>query len=200
MHLLPQDLSFDHGGTKLASCPRRHLTSLRPWSHGPPWPSPCSWWHFFFPLNWVLSCSRFCSSQPSVRETFSRGGREDQLPRWHPAPSRCQGVLGPGGGTRSDCWRNIPDIRSQVQNRRSHKNLQLVKRLRSCSTNCAFALFAERWFSQKIAVICHRSLLEHSHINRYCKAGVSKLRPAGQRRPAKPFHPAREAILLMMKK
>ena len=31
-------------------------------------------------------------------------------------------------------------------------------------------------------------------------AGVFKLRPAGQMRPAKPFHPAREAILSMMKK
>jgi len=30
-------------------------------------------------------------------------------------------------------------------------------------------------------------------------AGVSKLRPADQMRPAKPFHPAREAILFMMK-
>jgi len=32
------------------------------------------------------------------------------------------------------------------------------------------------------------------------KTGVSKLRPAGQMRPAKPFHPARVAILSMMKK
>ena len=29
---------------------------------------------------------------------------------------------------------------------------------------------------------------------------VSKLRPTGQMRPAKPFHPAREAISSMMKK
>jgi len=29
-HLLPKDLRFKHGGAKLASCPRRHLTSLRP--------------------------------------------------------------------------------------------------------------------------------------------------------------------------
>ena len=29
-HLIPTDLKFDHGGTKLASCPRRCLTSLRP--------------------------------------------------------------------------------------------------------------------------------------------------------------------------
>jgi len=29
VHLLPKDLSFEHGGAKLASCPGRHLTSLR---------------------------------------------------------------------------------------------------------------------------------------------------------------------------
>ena len=31
VHLLPKDISFEHGGTELASCPGRHLTSLRPW-------------------------------------------------------------------------------------------------------------------------------------------------------------------------
>jgi len=30
VRLLPKDLSFEHGGTKLASCPGCHLTSLRP--------------------------------------------------------------------------------------------------------------------------------------------------------------------------
>ena len=30
MHLLSKDLSFKRGGAKLASCPGRHLTSLRP--------------------------------------------------------------------------------------------------------------------------------------------------------------------------
>jgi len=30
VHLLPKDLRFEHGGTKLVSFPRRHLTSLRP--------------------------------------------------------------------------------------------------------------------------------------------------------------------------
>jgi len=30
VHLLPKDLRFEHGSTKLASCPGRHLTSLRP--------------------------------------------------------------------------------------------------------------------------------------------------------------------------
>jgi len=29
--LLPNDLTFEHGGAKLASCPGRHLTSLRRW-------------------------------------------------------------------------------------------------------------------------------------------------------------------------
>jgi len=29
-HLLPKKLRFEHGGAKLASCPGRHLTSLRP--------------------------------------------------------------------------------------------------------------------------------------------------------------------------
>ena len=33
MNLLPKDVRFEHGGAKLASCPGRHLTSLRPWSH-----------------------------------------------------------------------------------------------------------------------------------------------------------------------
>ena len=28
--LFPKDLRFEHGGAKLVSCPRRHLTSLRP--------------------------------------------------------------------------------------------------------------------------------------------------------------------------
>ena len=32
VNLLPEDLSFKHGGAKLASCPGRHLTSLRPCS------------------------------------------------------------------------------------------------------------------------------------------------------------------------
>ena len=30
-NLLPKDLSFEHGDDKLAACPGRHLTSLRPW-------------------------------------------------------------------------------------------------------------------------------------------------------------------------
>jgi len=30
VHLLPKNLKFEHGGAKLASCPGRHLTSLRP--------------------------------------------------------------------------------------------------------------------------------------------------------------------------
>jgi len=30
VHLLPKDLSFKHGGPKLASCPGRHLTSVHP--------------------------------------------------------------------------------------------------------------------------------------------------------------------------
>ena len=31
VHLLWKELRFEHGGAKLASCPGRHLTSLRPW-------------------------------------------------------------------------------------------------------------------------------------------------------------------------
>ena len=31
-HLLPKDLNFEHSGAKLASCPRHHLTSSRPWA------------------------------------------------------------------------------------------------------------------------------------------------------------------------
>jgi len=31
VHLLPKDLSFEHGGAKVASCPGHHLTSLCPW-------------------------------------------------------------------------------------------------------------------------------------------------------------------------
>jgi len=34
VHWLPKDLNFEHGGTKLASCPGRHLTLLRPWPSG----------------------------------------------------------------------------------------------------------------------------------------------------------------------
>jgi len=30
LHLFPKDLRLEHGGAKLASCPGRHLTSLRP--------------------------------------------------------------------------------------------------------------------------------------------------------------------------
>jgi len=30
VHLLPKDLRFEHGGAKLVSCPRRHLTTLHP--------------------------------------------------------------------------------------------------------------------------------------------------------------------------
>ena len=33
VHLLPKDLRFEHEGAKLASCPRRHLTLLRPCIH-----------------------------------------------------------------------------------------------------------------------------------------------------------------------
>ena len=32
MILLSKELRFEHGGVKLASCPGRHLTSLRPWA------------------------------------------------------------------------------------------------------------------------------------------------------------------------
>jgi len=35
--LLPKDLRFEHGGAKLASCPGRHLTSLRPCQCLPCW-------------------------------------------------------------------------------------------------------------------------------------------------------------------
>jgi len=31
VHLLPNDIRFGHGDLKLASCPGRHLASLRPW-------------------------------------------------------------------------------------------------------------------------------------------------------------------------
>jgi len=33
VHLLPKDLRFEYGGAKLASCPGRHLTSIRPWMY-----------------------------------------------------------------------------------------------------------------------------------------------------------------------
>jgi len=32
VHLLPKDLRFEQGATKLVSCPERHLTSVRPWT------------------------------------------------------------------------------------------------------------------------------------------------------------------------
>jgi len=33
VHLLPNDLKFEHGGAKLTCCPGRHQTSLRPYVH-----------------------------------------------------------------------------------------------------------------------------------------------------------------------
>jgi len=39
-----------------------------------------------------------------------------------------------------------------------------------------------------------------SYVTQSSKTGASKLRPTDQMRPVKPFHPAREAILSMMKK
>jgi len=33
VYVLPKDLRFEHGGAKLPSCPRRHLTALRPWPY-----------------------------------------------------------------------------------------------------------------------------------------------------------------------
>jgi len=35
VHPLPKDLRFQHRGAKLAPCPGRHLTSLRPYAHAP---------------------------------------------------------------------------------------------------------------------------------------------------------------------
>jgi len=35
VHLLPKGLKFEHGSAKLASCPWRHLTSLRTWLLSP---------------------------------------------------------------------------------------------------------------------------------------------------------------------
>jgi len=32
--LLPKDLRFEHGGGEIASCPGRHLSSLRPYQSG----------------------------------------------------------------------------------------------------------------------------------------------------------------------
>jgi len=34
VHFLPEDLRFENGGAKLASCPERHLASLRPCQSG----------------------------------------------------------------------------------------------------------------------------------------------------------------------
>jgi len=36
VHLLTEDLSFEHGDAKLASCPGRHQTSLHPCCQGRP--------------------------------------------------------------------------------------------------------------------------------------------------------------------
>ena len=44
VYLGPKDLRFGHGGAKLASCPERHLNSLRPSMRGK-LPSP---WHYPF--------------------------------------------------------------------------------------------------------------------------------------------------------
>ena len=53
VHLLPKNLICEHGGGKLASCPWRHLTSLR----------PCS------PVN-RSSCGQDC---PATRWAYKRG-------------------------------------------------------------------------------------------------------------------------------
>jgi len=36
VHLLPEDLRFEHAGGKLASCPGRHLTSVSLWQYVTP--------------------------------------------------------------------------------------------------------------------------------------------------------------------
>jgi len=52
VHFLPIDLSFKHGGAKLASCPARHLTSLRAW------------------VETVLSIQQERTTYPKTNESF----------------------------------------------------------------------------------------------------------------------------------
>ena len=47
VHLLPKELRFEYGGAKLASCPGRRLTPLRPWVHASLIPS-----HRYQTLQW----------------------------------------------------------------------------------------------------------------------------------------------------
>jgi len=51
VHLLLKDIRFEHGVTKLAYCPGRHLASLRPWVWwvlqqiiSLPYPVTSHWW------------------------------------------------------------------------------------------------------------------------------------------------------------
>jgi len=64
--LLPKDLRFEHGRVKLASCPRRHLTSLRLWLDR----SLCLikvYGHIQMHNSWrklVMSCERLSVTNP----------------------------------------------------------------------------------------------------------------------------------------
>jgi len=50
VHFLPKELRFEHWGARLASCPGRHLTSLRPcWKSHPRW--RVSWVAFALCVN-----------------------------------------------------------------------------------------------------------------------------------------------------
>jgi len=51
VHCLPKAIRFEYGGAKLASCPGRHLASLRPWVWwifqqiiSRPYPVTSHWW------------------------------------------------------------------------------------------------------------------------------------------------------------
>jgi len=64
VYLLPGDLRFEHGGAKLASCPGRHLTSLRPCSALLPFPADA---------HATAGCSKNIT-----RETYCNNGKHQQ--------------------------------------------------------------------------------------------------------------------------
>jgi len=71
VHLLPKDIKFEHGSAKLASCPGRHLASLRPWvrwifttNHKPTYPVTSHWWvsilgRIYYNKTWNFALNSF---------------------------------------------------------------------------------------------------------------------------------------------
>jgi len=65
-------------------------------------------------------------------------------------------------------------------------------------TTTNFNLEVLAWYRKNLELKSTQSQGWHCRSSQFTE-GVSKLRPAGQMRPAKPFHPAREAVLSKIK-